>query len=387
MVSGEKTLRAQRTRNQRADTRAPEHGGEMTDLYADQIERVAAKRAAWASTALAAATRELHEVDAEASARSPPSPSVSPSSSTASRAWRAGRHGREGSRVLVAIWLIASRRCGRAPRRGHSCAWSVRAASSRYGRWARIASRSERTKRSASWSATTPPKKRPTSSLAGLSSPCDLSRPYVGTQGPYSALCIPGSERFSAPCSPARPSPWYPAGLSADARQGGASNEPPRILGAKVARRRDRKPRLGVRLVACVRGAAPRSRRATAGVTRRRQLPQPRARRRGQRANENLAKRESASIPARLTLHSLRRTFASLLYALGESPPVVMAEMGHTDPALALRVYAQTMRCGQGEQEALGALVDGTGADEGAEFRPIEADGADSGLLSVNHEA
>src|SRR5439155_19122566 len=38
------------------------------------------------------------------------------------------------------------------------------------------------------------------------------------------------------------------------------------------------------------------------------------------------------SAPALVTPHSLRRTFCSLLYALGESPPVVMQEMGHTDP-------------------------------------------------------
>ena len=42
--------------------------------------------------------------------------------------------------------------------------------------------------------------------------------------------------------------------------------------------------------------------------------------------------------------------FASLLHALGESPPVAMDEMGHTDPALALRVYAQSMR--RDEKEA-----------------------------------
>ena len=104
------------------------------------------------------------------------------------------------------------------------------------------------------------------------------------------------------------------------------------------------------------------------------------------RANENLDKRELAPLP-KLTPHSLRRTFCSLLYALGESPPVVMAEMGHTDPALALQVYAQAMRRGQDEQEALGALVDGTGAAEGAEFRPIEADDVESGLLSADAEA
>jgi integrase len=60
-----------------------------------------------------------------------------------------------------------------------------------------------------------------------------------------------------------------------------------------------------------------------------------------------------------LTPHSLRRTFASLVYALGEPPPVVMDEMGHTDPALALKVYAQAMRHGEEEQTALRGLVEG----------------------------
>jgi integrase len=103
-------------------------------------------------------------------------------------------------------------------------------------------------------------------------------------------------------------------------------------------------------------------------------------------ANELLAEWKLPPLP-RLTPHSLRRTFCSLLYALGESPPLIMAEMGHTDPALALAIYAQAMRRGQDEQEALRALVDGTGADTGAEFRPIETDEAGSALLDVEHEA
>jgi integrase len=61
----------------------------------------------------------------------------------------------------------------------------------------------------------------------------------------------------------------------------------------------------------------------------------------------------------RLTPHSLRRTFASLLYAIGESPPVVMAEMGHADPDEALAVYAQAMRREDGENDRLRALVEG----------------------------
>jgi hypothetical protein len=36
-----------------------------------------------------------------------------------------------------------------------------------------------------------------------------------------------------------------------------------------------------------------------------------------------------------------------------------MDEMGHTDPALALRVYRQSMRRGEDEKAALRALVEG----------------------------
>jgi integrase len=76
------------------------------------------------------------------------------------------------------------------------------------------------------------------------------------------------------------------------------------------------------------------------------------------RADVNLAAAEMAPLP-RITPQSLRRTFSSVLYALGESPPVVMAEMGHTDPALALRAYAQAMRMDDSERDNLRALVEG----------------------------
>jgi integrase len=59
--------------------------------------------------------------------------------------------------------------------------------------------------------------------------------------------------------------------------------------------------------------------------------------------------------------------FCSLLYALGEDPGVVMDEMGHTDPALALRVYRQAMRRGEDEKAALRALVEGSGEPAEAE--------------------
>jgi hypothetical protein len=61
----------------------------------------------------------------------------------------------------------------------------------------------------------------------------------------------------------------------------------------------------------------------------------------------------------KLTPHSLRRTSCSLLHALSGSPSVVMAEMGHTDPGLALKVYAQAMRRDESQQAQLRALVEG----------------------------
>jgi hypothetical protein len=50
--------------------------------------------------------------------------------------------------------------------------------------------------------------------------------------------------------------------------------------------------------------------------------------------------------------------FASVLYAVGETPPVVVAEMGHTSP-LALAVYASATRRGEQENVRLKALVEG----------------------------
>jgi hypothetical protein len=75
----------------------------------------------------------------------------------------------------------------------------------------------------------------------------------------------------------------------------------------------------------------------------------------------------------------LRHTFCSLLYALGEAPPVVMQEMGHAHPALALKVYAHTMRRGEKEKQQLRALI------EGAEWTGIETgmDGRDENSASA----
>jgi integrase len=89
------------------------------------------------------------------------------------------------------------------------------------------------------------------------------------------------------------------------------------------------------------------------------------------RANERLASRGLAPLPAGLTPHSLRRTFATVLYALGEPAPVVMAEMGHTSPALALRIYAQAERLSAEELDTLAAVV--AGSEGGGEVVSIAA--------------
>ena len=76
-------------------------------------------------------------------------------------------------------------------------------------------------------------------------------------------------------------------------------------------------------------------------------------------ANAKLAVDGFEPLPARLTPHSLRRTFASLLFAIGETPPYVMAQMGHTTPNLTLAIYARQMDRRDGEPERLKALVEG----------------------------
>jgi integrase len=76
-------------------------------------------------------------------------------------------------------------------------------------------------------------------------------------------------------------------------------------------------------------------------------------------ADDRLLELGGAPLPFGLTPHSLRRTFASVLYALGTAPTVVMAEMGHTSPALALRIYAQAMSRDEGQIDPLRELVEG----------------------------
>jgi integrase len=83
------------------------------------------------------------------------------------------------------------------------------------------------------------------------------------------------------------------------------------------------------------------------------------------------AKREEDGRPpiVGVTNHSLRRTFASLLYEAGASPAYVMAQMGHTNSSLALEVYARKMERQRDTGQRLDALI------RGADWAPMGTSG------------
>jgi integrase len=75
------------------------------------------------------------------------------------------------------------------------------------------------------------------------------------------------------------------------------------------------------------------------------------------------ATRAAAGLPPiqeGVTNHTLRRTFASLLYEAGASPAYVMAQMGHSSSALALEVYARKMERERDTGQRMDALIRGT---------------------------
>jgi len=76
------------------------------------------------------------------------------------------------------------------------------------------------------------------------------------------------------------------------------------------------------------------------------------------RANATRAKQELAPI-VHVTNHTLRRTFASLMYEAGAQPTDVMALMGHKSSTLALEVYAKRMNRERDTGKRMDALVNG----------------------------
>jgi integrase len=75
------------------------------------------------------------------------------------------------------------------------------------------------------------------------------------------------------------------------------------------------------------------------------------------RADDILIAHGHPPLPAGVTPHKLRHTFASVLVACGEDPASVTSQLGHTDPAFTLRVYTHLMRRDPAEREKLKALV------------------------------
>jgi len=76
-------------------------------------------------------------------------------------------------------------------------------------------------------------------------------------------------------------------------------------------------------------------------------------------ANQKFTAGGQVPLPAGLTPHKLRHTFASILVAVGVDPGSVMDQLGHTDPGFTLRVYRHGMRREPGERQQLTGLVAG----------------------------
>jgi integrase len=62
------------------------------------------------------------------------------------------------------------------------------------------------------------------------------------------------------------------------------------------------------------------------------------------RANEIRAAEDQPPIRAHVTPHTFRRTYITYMIAAGYDLPYVQAQVGHTDPAVTLSVYAHVMR-------------------------------------------
>jgi integrase len=87
------------------------------------------------------------------------------------------------------------------------------------------------------------------------------------------------------------------------------------------------------------------------------------------RANERLEKAGSVPLPAGLTPHKLRHSYASVLAVLGTEPGAITDQIGHTNPLFTFRVYRHAMRRDQASKnrlrELVGADVDGISGTNG----------------------
>jgi integrase len=62
------------------------------------------------------------------------------------------------------------------------------------------------------------------------------------------------------------------------------------------------------------------------------------------RANERRAARGLPPLPKRVTAHTLRRTYISMMFAAGAEIPYVMAQVGHDDSKVTLEIYARVLK-------------------------------------------
>lgn len=90
-------------------------------------------------------------------------------------------------------------------------------------------------------------------------------------------------------------------------------------------------------------------------------------------ADETLREAGDEPFPEGITPHSLRRTFASILVALGKDPSYVMNQMGHATPDFTLGVYTGMMKASEEDRERLRRLVEGRPLD-GDEEAPDRGD-------------
>lgn len=75
-----------------------------------------------------------------------------------------------------------------------------------------------------------------------------------------------------------------------------------------------------------------------------------------------------------------------LAFALGRTAPEVMAQLGHTDARLTLRVYARSMSRDKGERGRLQDLVDGLLLGTNGHWSPSDASAVSSPTLITDEE-
>jgi len=76
-----------------------------------------------------------------------------------------------------------------------------------------------------------------------------------------------------------------------------------------------------------------------------------------ERANEKRAAEGRMLLPATVTPHTLRRTFASLCFFAGRDLRWVMGQLGHDDPRMTLSVYAPCMKRKRIDRELVWRLM------------------------------